>query len=345
MSASSERASLLSNAPSEGSKAPSFMEYAQAVSMYLYIVMGRGWGLFGMALLATELALIVLVAVYWAWLAGCAAMVLCFSSSFCYGTGVAARGKYSKAAPFLLTGLILIAGGVLGSHFFLIYSQTYNSVDMKGPGGDGLSVESFSNSSWNLGSDFVYLSDGEVKKEFVGAASTCLHKLPIVNSCINRYYCVAPIVVQGWNKLTDPVTLWAVTDFGSNCNSPAFLHSTAYKGWSEPYRRGVGVLENKHYADAIHNAVLTNSLKAYPGAPLMTWVQDPYSRRRWAWHMGWTVMIGCVCAYAVLLFTISACSGWSASAYPGYREVLYGPNDRVVVRFKKRVQSQRQEQI
>jgi hypothetical protein len=42
--------------------------------------------------------------------------------------------------------------------------------------------------------------------------------------------------------------------------------------------------------------------------------------------------------YLFILIVFGFCGGWADSAYPAYRETLYGPTDRVVVRHRKRAE-------
>ena len=53
---------------------------------------------------------------------------------------------------------------------------------------------------------------------------------------------------------------------------------------------------------------------------------------------GWTVVCTCMSLYFFILIVFGFCGGWADGAYPAYRETLYGPNDRVVVRHRKRAE-------
>lgn len=113
-------------------------------------------------------------------------MVACFSATFCAGTASAARGKYTRAAPLLVAGLIIIAGGVLGAHFFAEFSDTYHGTAVHGPNSGGLPLSVFANHTFPVAGNFIYLADGHIVRDILGEAQWCKHKLPIVNSCINE---------------------------------------------------------------------------------------------------------------------------------------------------------------
>ena len=53
---------------------------------------------------------------------------------------------------------------------------------------------------------------------------------------------------------------------------------------------------------------------------------------------GWTVICTCLSLYFFILIAFGFCGGWADGAYPAYRETLFGPNDRVVVRHRKRAE-------
>jgi hypothetical protein len=272
---------------------PGIKDHLHAVCKYFFILLDRKWGFFGFLALTFALTIITATAVYVNFFSGCAAMVVCFACVFCYGTSHAADGQYKNAAPFCLAGLLIIGGGVLCAQFFIKYHTGYNGHDLYGPNNAGYPLAYFSQHPVDVSGNYVHLSEGVAKTDMIGSFEECLHKLPIVGSCINRFYCVVPFVAPTW-KATDVVTLWAGSYLATDCSTPQFVHSADYLEWITGVKRGIGFAPSGSWKHAINDAVVKHGLKTLPvldsvastpQAQVLHIVADPFADKNHNWSM------------------------------------------------------------
>ena len=284
------------NTPLKGGESranPGFGDYLNAIGKYLFILLDRTWGIFGFIALCSALTIITVTAVCVNFFSGCAAMVVCFACVFCYGTSYAANGQYKNAAPFCLAGLLIIGGGVLCAQFFIKYNTGYNGHELFGPNNAGYPLSYFAQHPVDVPGNYVHLSEGAAKTDMIGSFEECLHKLPVVGSCINRFYCVVPFVSTTW-KATDVVTLWAGSYLATDCSTPQFLHSADYLQWITGVQRGIGFAPSESWKHAISNAVTKHGLKTLPvldsvsnspQAQVLHMVTDPFAEKSHNWSM------------------------------------------------------------
>jgi hypothetical protein len=262
-------------------------------------------------------------------------MVLCFASFFCFGALNSARGKYEMASPVLLASLLMVASGILGSHFFSMYAHSASGSSI-GSADHPVPLELVGNSTRahnNINLAHIYLANGDVDVNKIGESKWCKDKLPVVGTCINRFFCVAPIMESG-NSST--VWAWAGVEWTTSCHGVHIQHSKQRKAWDHDYKRGIGFLRNRHWDDAIHVAMKKYGLKSPATAPLMHWVPNPTASQELDWGMGWLVEIVCVSIYLFVIATYNYCSGLSKGAIPEARKIYFGPDDVQYQRYRTR---------
>ncbi len=145
----------------------------------------------------------------------------------------------------------------------------------------------------DVAGNYVHLAEGTAKTDMIGSFEECLHKLPVVGSCINRFYCVVPFVTPAW-KATDVVTLWAGSYLATDCSTPQFVHSADYLQWVTGIKRGIGFAPSESWTHAINNAVAKHGLKTLPvldsaattpQAHVLHMVADPFEEKMHNWSM------------------------------------------------------------
>ena len=284
------------NTPLKGGESrpsPGVGDHLNAIGKFFFILLDRKWGVFGFIALISALSIITATAVFVNFFSGCAAMVACFACVFCYGTSHAADGQYKNAAPFCLAGLLIIGGGVLCAQFFIKYHNGYNGHEMFGPSNAGYPLSYFAQHPVDVAGNYVHLSEGAAKTDMIGSFEECLHKLPVVGSCINRFYCVVPFVAPTW-KATDVVTLWAGSYLATDCSTPQFVHSADFLEWITGVKRGIGYAPSESWKHAIDNAVVKHGLKTLsvadtvvsgPQAQVLHIVANPFAEKDHNWSM------------------------------------------------------------
>jgi hypothetical protein len=187
------------------------------------------------------------------------------------------------------SGLASFAGAVLMPSVGLVIAL-YSDVQTFGPDAGTIPVNEISRHSRAASFHFA---DARVATEFTGAvANTAL----AVGS-----WRAAPVVPSDWTP-ADPVPAWAV----ANVTGYGPRDFRTPRNWRQPYRAAVRyvVTEFSPAQSAIARAAERHRLKPAPDAPLLFWVEEPYSviadeRTFLAWIVFGGVMLW-------LLFSIGA---------------------------------------
>lgn len=284
---------------------------------FVFIVFGKEYGWAGFCLLVVGTACSVATSVHVNWLGGCAVMMMFFGTIFCFAGYQAVSGKYELARPLMFSAMMMFLSCILGGHFFVVWAKSATSQVVKGK-----TLADLGKSKVVYGENTLfYLKDGSVASKQMGDYKLCKDKLPVVGTCVYNYYCVAPLLADGYQKGFN-VRAWVGIMSHVDCNDALFLKSPARKAWNHDFRTGLGVDRNKNWDKAIASAVSKYGLKTTDRAPVINWMPDPTRQEQKAWHMGWMVESIVFGIYLVAMAAYSYTVGFTEEAMPAARKIM-----------------------
>mmetsp|Transcript_28432 Transcript_28432/g.70411 ORF Transcript_28432/g.70411 Transcript_28432/m.70411 type:complete len:343 (-) Transcript_28432:1320-2348(-) len=284
---------------------------------FVFIVFGKEYGWAGFCLLVVGTAFSVATSVHVNWLGGCAVMMVFFACTFCFAGYQAVSGKYELARPLMFGAMMMFLSCILGGHFFVVWSKSASSQVIKDVPLSGLPKVTPAYDENAL----FYLKDGSVGTGQTGAFKLCKDKLPVVGTCVYNYYCVAPILADGYSKGAD-VLAWVGIMAHVPCDDATFLKSPARMAWNHDYRSGLGIERNKHWDSAIDESVKKYGLVTNDHAPVINWMPNPTEEEQRAWHMGWMVESIVFMIYLVAMAIYSYTVGFTEEALPEARKIM-----------------------
>lgn len=327
----SEGEGLLENGKEPEVLRPAPIRAIHAGLQFVFILFGKEYGWAGFVFMVLGTAMSVATSVHVNWLAGCAMMMIFFASCFCFAGYQAISGKYELARPLMLAAMMMFLSCILGGHFFVVWSKSAASQVIKDVELTGLEKVS-KNYKENA---LFYMKDGAVATAQMGSYKLCKDKLPVVGTCVYNYYCVAPILVTGYEKGAAAYA-WAGIMSHVACDDPMFEKSPEKMAWSHDYKAGMGIVRSRYWDDAIDASSKKFGIKTTDGAPLMKWVGDPTHDEKNAWHMGWLVEFVVFSAYLCIMLVYSYCVGFSEEALPEARKLM-DPNAPLKPARRKKV--------
>ena len=284
---------------------------------FVFIVFGKEYGWAGFCLLVCGTAASVATSVHVNWLGGCAVMMMFFATIFCFAGYQAVSGKYELARPLMFAAMMMFLSCILGGHFFVVWAKSATSEVVKGKtlADIGRSKRIYGDKS------LFYLKDGSVGTKQMGDYKLCKDKLPVVGTCVYNYYCVAPLLADGYEKGAQ-VNAWVGIMSHVDCHDATFKTSPARKAWDKDLRTGLGLDRNKNWNKAIANAVSKYGLVTSANAPVINWMPDPTHEEQHAWHMGWVVESIVFGIYLVAMAIYSHVVGFTEDAMPEARKIM-----------------------
>jgi hypothetical protein len=309
-------APLLETGPKEPLR-PLPIRAVHAGLQFVFILFGKEYGWAGFCFLVMATACSVAVSVHVNWLAGCATMMVFFASLFCFAGFQAVSGRYELARPLMLSAMMMFLSCILGGHFFVVWSKSATSQVIK----DVPLAELSKVSHGYHENALFYFEDGEVSTGQMGQFKLCKDKLPVVGTCVYNYYCVAPVLANGYSQGATAYA-WVGILSHTACDTTAFENSAARVAWNHPYRAGLGIPRSRYWDDAIDAAAKKYGLVTSNSAPLITWTEDPTLDEVQAWHTGWLVEFSVFVLYLIIMAIYSYCVGMAEGALPEARKIM-----------------------
>ena len=156
-------------------------------------------------------------------------MMVFFATIFCCAGYQAVSGKYELARPLMFAAMMMFLSCILGGHFFVVWAKSATSSVIK-----GVTLADLPKYSKKFGENALYyLKDGSVGTKQMGDHKLCKDKLPVVGTCVYNYYCVAPLLADGYQKGVS-VKAWVGIMSHVDCHDKMFASSPARKVGSPP---------------------------------------------------------------------------------------------------------------